>query len=54
MRSLFITLAVAFFSHEIDNGGPYKLCVYDYYGGEYSISVKSLSICPLTVEVVDG
>lgn len=44
-------LTVAFFSYEINNGGSYKTCVYDYYGNEYTISVRALTFCPMTVEV---
>lgn len=41
----------AFFSHEIDDGGMVKQCVYDYYGDDYVITIKSYKLCPMTIEV---
>lgn len=31
--------------------GLNKICVYDYLGSEYAITIKSVELCPLTIEV---
>lgn len=40
----------AFFKYERQTGMT-KQCVYDYLGSEYTITVKSYKICPLTINV---
>ena len=51
LDKILLTLAIAFFSHEINTGGQYKTCIYNHFGNEYALSVNTLDICPLTVEV---
>lgn len=43
--------ATAFFSHETYSGGLTKQCHYKYLSERYTITVRSTSICPLTIEV---
>lgn len=42
---------VAFFKYERPSTGFYKVCVYDYLGDEIAITVSSVSLCPLTIQV---
>ena len=41
----------AFFMYEIDKGNMHKQCVYDYLGEEFVITISSVKLCPLTIEV---
>jgi hypothetical protein len=41
----------AFFVREIDTGGMTKQCVYDYLGSTYVITISSVRLCPLSIEV---
>lgn len=41
----------AFFQYEVNTGGMTKQCVYDYLGSTYTITVSSVSMCPLTIPV---
>ena len=41
---------IAFFKYEIP-GGMTKICVYDYLGSDYAITIKSYEMCPLTIRV---
>jgi len=41
----------AFFSHEIKTGGMTKQCVYNYLGSTYVITINSVKLCPLTINV---
>lgn len=43
--------ATAFLEYEIDNGGMYKQCVYDYLGEPFVITISSVKLCPLTINV---
>lgn len=40
----------AFFKYERTTGMT-KQCVYDYLGSEYTITLRSIDLCPLTIEV---
>ena len=57
MKFLFLLLlaapayaGTAFFKYEIP-GNLYKTCVYDYMGDDISITISSVSLCPLTIQV---
>lgn len=52
MKSLRVLafFGVAFFSYEITKGFT-KICVYDYIGSAYSITVQSYEFCPYTITV---
>ena len=41
----------AFLDYEIDDGGMHKQCVYDYLGERYVITIPSIKLCPLTIQV---
>jgi hypothetical protein len=41
----------AFFQYEVATGGMTKQCVYDYLGSTYTITVSSIALCPLTIQV---
>ena len=41
----------AFLDYEIDDGGMHKQCVYDYLGERYVITIPSVKLCPLTIQV---
>ena len=41
----------AFFSHEIETGGMTKQCVYDYLGSTYVITISSVKLCPMSINV---
>jgi hypothetical protein len=61
MRTLFLLVAMllafpahagtAFFMYEIDKGNMHKQCVYDYLGEEFVITISSVKLCPMTIEV---
>ncbi len=40
----------AFFKYERTTGMT-KQCVYDYLGSEYTITVSSVALCPLSIQV---
>lgn len=40
----------AFFKYERTTGMT-KQCVYDYLGNEYTITIDSYKLCPLTIRV---
>lgn len=40
----------AFFKYERVTGMT-KQCVYDYLGSEYTITIRSYRVCPVTIEV---
>lgn len=40
----------AFFKYERISGMN-KICYYDALGSEYAITISSVSLCPLTIEV---
>jgi hypothetical protein len=40
----------AFFKYERITGMT-KQCVYDYLGSAYTITLSSVSLCPLTIDV---
>jgi hypothetical protein len=40
----------AFFKYERTTGMT-KQCVYDYLGSEYTITLRCIDLCPLTIEV---
>lgn len=40
----------AFFKYERVTGMT-KQCVYEYLGNEYTITVQSYQLCPLTIQV---
>ena len=40
----------AFFKYERTTGMT-KQCVYDYLGNEYTITIKSYKLCPMSIEV---
>ena len=42
--------ATAFFKYEYVKGMT-KICVYDYLGSAYAITIKSYELCPLTIQV---
>ena len=42
---------IAFFSHEGNSNGQYKICYYDYLGSQIAITVPSYSVCPVTIRV---
>lgn len=48
----FVALAggTAFFKYERTTGMT-KQCVYDYLGSEYTITLSSIDLCPVTIEV---
>lgn len=54
--ALGLTFAVAaqagtaFFKYERTTGMT-KQCVYDYLGNEYTITIKSYQLCPLSIAV---
>ena len=39
----------AFFKYERVTGLT-KICVYDYLGSDYAITIKSYQLCPLTIQ----
>ena len=42
----------AFFKYEIAPAGSMtKICVYDYLGSDYAITIKSYQICPISIRV---
>ena len=41
----------AFFQYEVQTGGFTKQCVYDYLGSTYVISISSVGLCPLSINV---
>ena len=41
----------AFLSHETNDDGMFKQCVYDYLGEEFVITISSVKLCPLTIRV---
>lgn len=41
---------IAFFQYEYTTGMT-KQCVYDYLGSKYTLTLSSVSLCPLTLEV---
>jgi len=41
----------AFFQYEIDTGGMTKQCVYDYLGSTYTITVSTVAMCPMSIQV---
>jgi hypothetical protein len=44
--------ATAFFMYEQHNGTDmYKQCVYDLLGERFVITIPSVKLCPLTIEV---
>ena len=47
--SLSAYAGTAFFQYEVNTGGMTKQCVYDYLGSVYTITVSSVSLCPLTI-----
>jgi len=40
----------AFFKYEIE-AGMNKICVYDYLGSDYAITIKAYKLCPMTIQV---
>lgn len=44
-------MRTAFFTHETHGGGLTKQCHYQSLGERYSITVNSVSICPLSIQV---
>lgn len=46
-----VNAGTAFFQYEVQTGGMTKQCVYNYLGSTYTLTVKSISICPLTIQV---
>jgi len=40
----------AFFKYE-HISGMNKICVYDYLGSDYAITIKSYQLCPLNIQV---
>jgi hypothetical protein len=40
----------AFFKYEYESGMN-KVCVYDYLGSDYAITIKGYKLCPITIEV---
>jgi len=44
------TAGTAFFRYERITGMT-KQCVYDYLGSEYTITIKSYKLCPMTLKV---
>lgn len=46
-----IVLILAFLSHEIDDGGQFKQCVYNYQGEPYYVTWPRYRVCPVTIEV---
>ena len=51
LLSFTANAGTAFFVREIDTGGMTKQCVYDYLGSTYVITISSVRLCPLTIEV---
>lgn len=41
----------AFFQYEINSNGMTKICMYDYLGSPYALTVSSVAICPLSIQV---
>ena len=61
MKKLMIAVALAaftsaafagtaFFKHERVSGMN-KICVYDHLGSDVAITISSVALCPLTLEV---
>ncbi len=42
--------ATAYFVYEVDTGMT-KQCVYDYLGSKYTITISSIGLCPMSIEV---
>ena len=41
----------AYFKYETRPSGMYKQCVYDYLGEDYVITVSSIKLCPMTIQI---
>lgn len=54
LPSIAAASKTAFFKYEIaPQGSMTKTCVYDFLGSEYSKTVKSYQLCPLTLVIED-
>ncbi len=42
---------IAFLKYEKKCTGFKKICVYDYLGDDYAITIDCVQLCPLTIEV---
>lgn len=40
----------AFFKYEMD-AGMNKICVYEYLGSEYAITIRAYKMCPLSIQI---
>ena len=53
----FVTVSwaggTAFFKYEKECTGFKKICVYNYLGDDYAITIDCVKLCPLTIEVED-
>ena len=45
------TAGTAFFVREVQTGGMTKQCVYNYLGNTVVITVPTVSLCPLSIQV---
>jgi hypothetical protein len=51
LLSFSANAGTAFFVREVNTGGMTKQCVYDYLGSTYVITIDSIRLCPLSIEV---
>lgn len=46
-----LTLIICFFKYEQSFGGMTKICYYDRLGDTVAITVSSVTLCPLTINM---